>query len=184
MNDTLKKILKAIKSPKGITIVGIAGIVLIFLSSVLPKSSSKNSIAENEEIATDEYCASLQKSVSRIVTGLTGDKNPTVVITLESGVRYTYADAGESDTSSSSGGSATESRESTKRSYVTVKDSDGSEKPLVVTQIMPQIRGVAVICDKGDDTATAEKIKNAVTAALDITSKRVYISGGKTNEKG
>ena len=29
-----------------------------------------------------------------------------------------------------------------------------------------------------------EKIKNAVTAALDITSQRVYVSGGISNEKG
>ena len=56
--------------------------------------------------------------------------------------------------------------------------------PLVVTEIMPQIRGVAIVCELGDSPAIAERIQNAVTAALDITSQRVYIAGGAYNEKG
>ena len=56
--------------------------------------------------------------------------------------------------------------------------ADGGEQALIVTEIMPQIRGVAIICKGGNIEQTAEKIKNAVTAALNITSKRVYISGG------
>ena len=48
---------------------------------------------------------------------------------------------------------------------------------------MPEVRGVAVVCRGGDDELINEKIKNAVTAALNITSKRVYIAGGTDNEK-
>ena len=49
----------------------------------------------------------------------------------------------------------------------------------MVTQNMPQVRGVAVICDGGDDIQLSEKINNAVCAAINITSKRVYIAGGR-----
>ena len=35
----------------------------------------------------------------------------------------------------------------------------------------------------GNDEQIAEKIEKAVTAALNITTKRVYISGGTDNEK-
>ena len=45
------------------------------------------------------------------------------------------------------------------------------------------MRGVAVVCEGGDDEIINEKITNAVTAALNITSKRVYIAGGSFNEK-
>ena len=49
------------------------------------------------------------------MTGITGDKNPTVVITLESGVKYDYADLSESDTSASANKESNENRKATKR---------------------------------------------------------------------
>ncbi len=61
--------------------------------------------------------------------------------------------------------------------------ADGGEQALLVTAEMPEVRGVAVVCRGGDDELINEKIKNAVTAALNITSKRVYIAGGTDNEK-
>ena len=61
-----------------------------------------------------------------------------------------------------------------------VKSADGSEGPLLVSELMPQVRGVAVICEGGYDETVSEEINNAVTAALNITSTRVYISGGNT----
>ena len=64
-----------------------------------------------------------------------------------------------------------------KSGYITVKTADGGEKALIVTTQMPEIRGVAVVCQGGDDEALREKIKNAVTSALNITSQRVYICG-------
>ena len=70
-----------------------------------------------------------------------------------------------------------------KQSYITVKTADGGEQALLVTAEMPEVRGVAVVCRGGDDELINEKIKNAVTAALNITSKRVYIAGGTDNEK-
>lgn len=176
MNENFKKFLK---NPKLLVILAVCGILLIFLSNVFT-DSKKTATAGlvTESYTVTEYKASLEKSVKSIVTGITGDKKPIVVITLESGVRYSYATIDEIDSSSSSGNSADQSSESKKQSYITIKTSDGGEQPLIVTEIMPEVRGVAIICSGGNQTATAEKIKNAVTAALNITSKRVHISGG------
>lgn len=182
MNKLLKKI-PAVKKPGLLMILGIGGIILIFLSTLLPNASKKQT-AVTREITAEEYRESVSKSVRDIVTGITGDKKPTVVITLDSGVRYDYADLKESDTSASRAAQSEENRKATKQSYITVRTSDGGEMPLVVTEIMPQIRGVAIVCELGDSPAIAEKIQNAVTAALDITSQRVYVSGGISNEKG
>lgn len=178
MNEKFKKV---IKNPKSLVIFGIFGIVLVLISSVFPSSGSKkesNSNSLNEDYTVNEYRDTLEKDVKSIVESITGVKNPTVVITLESGVRYCYASADETDTSSSMGEKNDQSSESKKQSYITVKSSDGGEQPLIVTQIMPEVRGVAIICAGGNDAELSEKIKNAVTAALNITSKRVYISGG------
>ena len=165
-----------------LVIFGVGGILLIFLSSFFTsdKNDDKKITSTASGYTTEQYCALLEKNVKSIVTGITGDKKATVVITLESGVRYSYASADEIDSSSSTGSTNDQSSESKKESYITVKNADGSERALVVTEIMPEVRGVAIICNGGNNEIIAEKIKNAVTSALNITSKRVYISGGRS----
>ncbi len=181
MNEKIKSL---IKNPKILTILGLGGIVLIFLSSLFTgENTQKDSVEIESAYTAEQYCKDLENDIKDIVTGITGDKNPTVVITLESGIRYSYASADETDISSSVGNSNDQSSESKKESFITVKNSDGGEQALVVTEIMPEVRGVAIICNTGNDQLVAEKIKNAVTSALNITSKRVYISGGTEDEK-
>ena len=177
MNEKVKKI---IQNPKLLIILGICGIVLIFLSSLFSgnDTNTENSPISSVAYTAEQYNKMLEDDIKSIVTSITGDKNPTVVITLESGIRYSYASVDETDTSSSTGSVTDQSSESKKQSYITVKNADGGEQALIVTEIMPEVRGVAIICVGGNTEATAEKIKNAVTSALNITSKRVYISGG------
>ena len=176
MNEKIKKI---IENPKYLVIIGVCGIVLIFLSSLFT-SASNNSNTQNTSstYTVEQYQKELQSNIENVVRGITGDDNPTVIITLESGIKYSYASADETDKSSATGSTSDQSSESKKQSYITVRTADGGEQALIVTEIMPQIRGVAIICKGGNIEQTAEKIKNAVTAALNITSKRVYISGG------
>lgn len=184
MNKYLKTFTEKIKDPKVITVIGICGILLIFLSGYLPSFDSEKESTVKTEIDLKEYKSEIEESVKQIVTSISGDTSPTVTVTLESGVRYTYADQTKNDSSNSSGDKNTQASESTTKTYITVRSSDGGERPLIVSELMPNIRGVAVICNGADDETVAEKIENAVTAALNITSKRVYIAGGKQYEKG
>ncbi len=176
MIDLKERMLKGFKNPKILICIGVFGMVIILLSSLLGENGEKTQVTK--QYTANEYKLDLEKSVSQIVTRITGDRKPTVVITLESGIRYSYADEAQTDTESSSGTQNAESRESKKQSYITVKNSDGGESALLVTEIMPEIRGVAIVCDGVDSEAAIERVKNAVTAALNITSKRVYIAGG------
>ncbi|MBR4909943.1 MAG: hypothetical protein IKZ47_01305 [Clostridia bacterium] len=181
MSKLLKKIREIAGKPKILLVIGISGIVLIYLSTLIP--SFKKTEQPKSGISAEDYRNTVYENVKSIVTGITGDRSPTVIVTLESGIRYDYADLKESDTSASTGKESEENRKATKQSYITVRGSDGSETPLIITEIMPQIRGVAIVCLGGDDPDIAEKIENAVTAALDITSQRVYVSGGIYSEK-
>ncbi len=172
-----------IKNPKILIIGGLLGIMLIFLSQCNGKEESVNVGKEVTAVSAEEYRDSLENEVKRIVTDISGDENPTVVVTLESGIRYSYADVSETSSSVSTSQSGESNSENSTRSYITVRDPDGGEKALLLTEIMPKVRGVAVICNGGDDETTAQKIEGAVTAAFNITSKRVYIAGGKGYEK-
>ncbi|MBP3706719.1 MAG: hypothetical protein J6J13_05690 [Clostridia bacterium] len=177
MSSRLKLIKQKLKNPKTLMLIGIIGIALIAVSSFLPKKAQVEKQSETS-LDMDTYMKELETAVSDIVYGVTGDKKATVVITLESGIRYSYADINETDTSNSTGEKSEQTSAKKSQSYITVRTSDGGEEALLLTEIMPEIRGVAIICKGGDNEIVAEKIKNAVKAALDITSQRVYIAGG------
>ena len=113
-----------------------------------------------------------------MVKSISGSRKVTVVITLESSVNYQYADTLEQADESKSENDKNSQKNEHKQGYITVKNADGSETAILISKQMPEIRGVAIVCPGGDNAALNEKIQNAVTSALNITSKRVYIAGG------
>lgn len=178
MNDRVKDFLKLFKTPKALVIAGIIGMLLIFLSSLGSGEKEKAKVI-NTEFSADEYRLSLQNEIKNMVTDITGSKDVTVVITLESGMSYSYANVREEASAEESKDDSQSSDIQIKEGYITVKNADGGEEALLVSAKMPEIRGVAIVCEGGDSELLNEKITNTVTAALDITSKRVYICGRK-----
>lgn len=163
---------------KRLVIIGIIGIALIGVSSFFPQNKKENvQTPTAQSIDAEEYKASVQKQIKEIVEGLTGDKKARVIITLETGIRREYARDTEEGSSEKNNENGSDSTTDKKKKAITVKTSDGSEEALIVTEYMPQIRGVAIVCDISGNEHIKEAITDAVTAALGITSKRVYIGG-------
>lgn len=178
MNEIVEKWVSRIRSPKVLIIMGLIGIGLIFLSSLGTDGSEKQTKTDME-FSAEDYCKELETAIEKMVNDITGSKNASVVITLESGIRYSYADTREENSTDKTESDEKTSQSELKSGYITVKTADGGEQALLVTAEMPSIRGVAVVCDGGDNEILNQKIENAVTAALNITSKRVYICGRK-----
>ena len=169
-----------LKSPKVLMIAGFVGIMLIFISTLFGGGEEKKKTTGSGEITVEEYRENLENDIAEMVRDITGSRKVTVVVTLESGVRYSYADTKEETSTDKTEKEGQSSGSELKEGYITVKSSDGGEQALLVTTEMPEIRGVAVVCEGGDNELISEKIQNTVTAALNITSKRVYICGRKS----
>ncbi len=178
MNNIITKYIEKLKNPRILIIIGVLGILLIFLSSLSGGKEEAKAQNQNTEISVEEYRLSLEKDIRQIVKGITGSNKATVVVTLESGMRYKYADITEGASTDKTEDNETSSSSEIKQGYITVKTADGGEDALLVTTQMPEIRGVAIVCLGGDNEIIAEKIENTVTAALNITSQRVHIAGG------
>ncbi len=176
MNDLFKKYLEKLKNPRVLIIIGILGIALIFLSSLGGSDAKASKISE--DFSVEEYKESLEKDITRLVKSISGSRRVTVVITLESSINYNYADTVEESGESKNDNNNTAEKSELKQGYITVKNADGSEQAILISKQMPEIRGVAIVCEGGDTPALNEKIQNAVTSALNITSKRVFIAGG------
>ncbi len=153
------------KGGKIIFFLGLAGILLIYLSSVLPQDEKKTVAVTGDSASA--YCAELEDKVRELVSGITGSKNISVIITLDSGKQYVYADEGRTTT--------TDDSDDRQQSYTIIKSADGEENGLLVTEYLPQVRGVAIVCDALSSEAE-ERVRSAVMSALDISSKKIYVT--------
>lgn len=176
MNDLIKKYTEKLKNPRVLIIIGIIGITLVFLSSFFETRPENKTIPD--EFSAEEYKEKLEKDIAKLVKSISGSRKVTVVITLESGINYQYADNLEESGESKIDNINTAEKSELKQNYITVKNADGSEQAILISKQMPEIRGVAIVCEGGDNAALNEKIQNAVMSALNITSKRVFIAGG------
>ena len=176
MKEKIEALLKNKKIDRIIFILGFVGIALIFLSSLSPKLESKNNNEKKEtSFSAEQYQNAIEGQIRQIVAGIAGDSSAVVTVTLETGMNYIYADETKQNTEKESDRQS----EETEQTYITVTQADGTETPLILTEHMPKIRGVAIVC-RINSEETATEIKNAVMAAFDLTSKRVYIAG-RTN---
>ena len=172
MKERLLKLFADKKASKIILVVGIIGIVLIFLSGI-GSDNQEEGLPTVSGFSESDYQAGLEEDIKQMVFGICGDGNAIVTVTLDTGMVYEYANEIKQKDAEEQNKTSNESE----KTYITVRDKNGAETPLVITSYMPKVRGVSVICSAGE--ADAEKIKNAVSAALDITSRKIYI-GRKT----
>jgi len=153
-------------------ILGMAGIVLIWLSSLAPGKETEPESQESAAQLTDtQYRRQLEEDLCRIVRAVTGEKEPQVMITLENAGSGQYA----TDRKESTQEGATQ-RES---AYVIVKDSGGAEHGLSLEQRQPQVLGVVIVSRGAGDPAVREKLVNAARAVLGVSSGRVCVVEGR-----
>ena len=174
MNEAIIKLKQRIKTPKVLICAGLLGIMLIFLSTLSEKQEPQE---VGNSFSAEEYRAALQQDIEKTVQSITGSDDVTCLITLESSVEYSYAETEENRTQDKSGERDKSFDSENKAGYITIKTADGGEQALLLTETMPKVRGVAIVCYLGDNEVVAEKIKSSVTAALNISSKKVYICG-------
>ncbi|MDP4120047.1 MAG: hypothetical protein Q8876_03205 [Bacillota bacterium] len=172
--DFIKKIIDNEKYKKIIIIAGLLGIALIFLSSFVNfgtknKQSTEETASTTQVINTDSYETSLQNRLCEIVSSIDGAGRTKVLITLDSSSENVYA-------ANIKNSGQTESSQDSEKDYITVKLSDGTEVPVNIKEIEPTIRGVLVVCQGGEDSIIQQRVLNAVTKALNITSDKVCVT--------
>lgn len=170
---------------KIIIIACVIGVALIFLSGYFkPDTTAAQSTSSQPTMTAEQYASQLESSLTDVVTRIQGVGTAKVLVTLERNTEYVYATEvkrSNQTTEDKSGGSTTknEANDDTDTKYILVKDADGAQKALAVTEVQPIIKGVVVVCDGGDNPAVQQNIINAVTTALDITSVRVCVIKAK-----
>ncbi|MFR5791179.1 MAG: stage III sporulation protein AG [[Clostridium] leptum] len=137
-----------------IIIGGLIGIALIFLSSYFPSGSGGSGSAEEtlDKISAQEYTSQLEENLIQIISHIDGAGEAKVMITLETGVETKYATQEKSSTESS--GDKTSG--TSEVSYITVRDANGSERALAVTEVQPTVKGVVGLSRRRRAGSTAK----------------------------
>lgn len=165
-------------SPKSWMIVGLAGIVLIGLSSLTGRtnrSGETETDAVSDAAQAEEYRQTLCRQVTDLCNSLTGGKTVSVNVTLENEARYVYAsETSENKNDQTAEGKSAVSTDS-KTTYITVKKASGGEEALLVTRYLPVVRGVAVVVNHSVSEAVIQEIRQAVAAALGVSVRKIYV---------
>lgn len=167
------------KNSRIVFLLGIAGVGLIFFSGILEKKEGTNSpeltVGETVTVSADAYTAALEKRMDAVLESISGVGKVEVMITLESGTEYLYAQEIRSSSDYSHREGDLEERSEQESSYLLVEGKNGKEA-LVLQEIQPRIKGVVVVCQGGKNSDVRQSVTQAVTVALNITSSRVYVT--------
>jgi stage III sporulation protein AG len=159
------------KSDKKIKIfiaIGFISILIILLSETLPSNDNKDySSNDTQDYSYSDYIKTLETETEDIIGSINGVGECKVMLTLK--------DTNESVYAKNSQESSNDSSYSKEYEYV-LYDGDDGETPVLIKQYFPQIQGVAVVCEGGDNTAVKERIINALSSLFNISTSKISVS--------
>ncbi len=155
-----------------LVILGLVGILLIALSEWLPHRSSREDVDTPtvSTVSVQQVELALEKRIMALIGQMDGVGDCRVMVTLESGSRFVYA----ADQTYSNTAGSTDSSEKT-----LLVETDSGPVGLLVTEIQPSVKGVAIVCDGGGDPAVCRQVTGLVSAAFNISSGRVCVAKQK-----
>ena len=149
--------MKNLKMPdksKMILILMVAsGVLLLLLGGI--KSTEKPEESYGDVSFYTEY---LEERITSLCDSVDGVENAEVFLTLDCSSEYIYSQDSASD-------------------FLILSGSEG-EEAVLLQEIYPKVRGIAVVCSGGDLPRIRETLTELLTAALDLPAHRIRIAGG------
>lgn len=174
MNLPLKNLINKLKIDKKtalFVVIGFTAILIIFLSELSDSSGEEDKRIITDEMSSVAYCEYLEDKVKEIVESIDGAGEAKVMITLSETTEYIYA---TNDKDSRKNSENTD--DSTFENDYVIIENNSNDTGLLIKTIEPKVRGVAVVCEGGNDSTVQRQIYSAVSAVLNISTSRISIS--------
>ena len=152
-----------------IIFLGIAGMILIAVSDMLPDKKDGSTPADTPQSSLDEteqYRCTLEKQLGDIISDIDGAGKTAVMISVSAAKEYVYAEKKDVDRRSQN---EVESVRSQGEPVV------NGQSPLLRTVLVPKISGAAVVCEGAADPVTRERVTQTVAAVLGIPTSRISV---------
>ncbi|MCH5251681.1 MAG: stage III sporulation protein AG [Lachnospiraceae bacterium] len=175
MEEIKKLVQKA--GPFRIAIVVMCGIFLLLLScggSLFGESDTTEAESIQETLQQSEttdslerYKGKMEQELSELLQKVEGVGQVQVMLTLKA--------SNEKVTLKDNISKGSDSEEET----VLIEDSDRNSSPYVIQEKEPEIEGVVIVCDGGEDPVMKREITGAVSALFQIESHKIKIMKSK-----
>lgn len=176
LNDLKKRLFNiagADKRTKFIFIIGIAGILLICLSELLPEKSTKQVKAVSDDPVTEDtytYKCQIEQELIEMLEQIQGVGKVSAMVTIEGTTEYVYAEELNTVTDKDDG-QLSERYEN----QIVMTEENGVKKALVRQIIKPKISGVVIVCEGGGNLALNERVIKAVSTALNLPTSKICV---------
>ena len=165
--------------------LGLLGISLLLLgsfyeqSTVKPQTSVSAETAKNPVVTNRSYEEALESKLANLLAQVKGAGAVSVNIMLESGSMQEHAKnvtkeiktVQEKDTS----GGVRTTTETKETEQVLLSKENGADRPVMVREYKPVIRGVLVVAEGANDSAVKANLTRAVEYGLGIPPYRITV---------
>ena len=170
MAEKIRELIQQRKWAVFMTVCGCGGMLLIMISSLIPDKAEPVKAADSSCFSicdADSFCHETEQRLAAFLSDIDGAGEVKVYLSAGSSQRYIYAAEGRR--------SRSDSKTEEEEKYVMI--GSGSEKSaLVETVELPEIKGAVIVCGGGDDAAVRERMYKAASAALGISTAKIYVS--------
>ena len=190
--DKKKISLKEIGMPKliGICILGILLILLTFPDTLIPQSNKNKATDTSDAIPqtssnstteeTKDYISLMEEKLENVLRKVDGVGDVKVMITLKESKEqatlkdtpYTQENSNEAD---GEGGSRTYSEIRREESTVMVTTEAGKSVPYIVKEIEPEIEGIVIVAEGGDNITVISDIMEAAEVLFGVPLHKVKV---------
>lgn len=135
-------------------------------------------IDSEENVGKDAYIEQLENKLEQTITGMEGAGEVLVMITLKnSGEKILDKNQpyeSSSEIKNEEGVQLEQTSIKSNQETVLIEE-EGNTLPIVVQQLYPEIEGVVVVCEGGDNSETALRIKEAVQALFSVDTHKIVV---------
>lgn len=155
-------------------------VVVLWPSGTVEKKVSEDETAQTEpmvqQISQEEQ---MEQALEETLAQVKGVGKVQVALTLESTnrkiVEKDVPDSQNSETRTADGESSESISSSQEETTVYERDGDGSEVPYVISEEYPEIRGVLVVAQGGDQPVVVQEIQEAVMALFGVDAHKIKV---------
>lgn len=130
----------------------------------------------------DAYITALENKLEQTIEGMEGAGKVDVMITLkDTGEKILDKNQpyeSEEETNTEENKESKKNRIQNNQETVLV-ETEGNTEPIIVRELYPDIEGVVVVCEGGDNSALTIKIKEAVQALFSIDAHKIVVCKSK-----
>ena len=156
-------------------IIAIIGFVMVVLSfDDTGKSNSNDILSTSSYLSTLDYCEQIELRLKSIISQIDNAGDVEVMVTVDGSPEYIYASDNNSTSSSNSSGTTSSSSSSSP----IIVGAGASSSALILTESLPDIKGVIVVATGAGNVAVKLDILNAVSTLLGISRDKVSVLKG------